>query len=64
MWEQYKRTLANTQAVIAVVTAGTYLYMGHVAARSAIFFLMMQVGALAGAIWAARLKRKLGRQAW
>ena len=63
MWEHYKRTAGKTQAVIAVVTAGTYLYLGHVAARSAIFFLVMQVGAVVGALWGIRLKRKVDRQA-
>lgn len=64
MWEHYKKTLGKTQAVIALVTAGTYLYLGHVAARSAVFFLVMQMGALVGAMWGTRLKRKVDRQAW
>jgi len=64
MWEQYKKTLAKTQAVIAVVTIGTYFYMGQVAMRSAVFFLVMQVGAVIGAMWGTRLKRKVDRQAW
>jgi hypothetical protein len=63
MWEQYKRTFAKTQLVIAVVTGGTYFYMGQLAARSAVFFLMMQMGAVVGAMWGTRLKNKVDRQA-
>jgi len=62
MWEQYKKYFAKTQAVIAVVTIGTFLYMDHVVARSAVFFLMMQVGAVMGAIWGTRLKKKVDKQ--
>jgi uncharacterized membrane protein YfcA len=65
MWQQqYKRTFGKTQAVIAIVTAGTYLYLGHVVERSAIFFLVMQVSAVVGAMWGVRLKRKVDGQAW
>jgi hypothetical protein len=64
MWEQYKKTFAKTQAVIAIVTLGTYFYVGEMAARSAVFFLMMQLGAVVGAMWGTRLKRKVDRQAW
>jgi hypothetical protein len=57
MLEQYKRTFVRMQLVIAIVTVATYLGMGHMLARSAVFFLMMQVGAVVGAVWAVRLKR-------
>jgi hypothetical protein len=59
MWEQYKKTFAKTQAVILVVTAATYLLMGGLVGRSAVFFVMMQLGALAGAGWGVRLRRKV-----
>ena len=64
MWEQYKKTFAKTQAVIVVVTAATYFLMGELAARSAVFFVMMQLGAVAGAAWGVRLRRKVDGQAW
>jgi type IV secretory pathway VirB2 component (pilin) len=64
MWEQYKKTFAKTQAVIAIVTLGTYFYVGHMAARSAAFFVIMQLGAAVGAMWGTRLKNKVDRQAW
>jgi hypothetical protein len=59
MWEQYKRTFSKTQALIAVVTMGTYFYLGHMAARSAAFFVVMQIGGVVGAMWGTRLKRKV-----
>jgi uncharacterized membrane protein YfcA len=65
MWEHYKRNFGKTQAVIAIVTGATYVYLGQVAARSAVFFLVMQVGAVLGALWGTRLKRKVDREsAW
>lgn len=64
MWEQYKKTFSRTQAVIVAATAGTYFFMGQVAGRSAVFFLAMQIGAVFGAAWGVRLKRKVDRQAW
>lgn len=59
MWQQYKNTFAKTQAVILVITAATYFLMGQVAARSAVFFLMMQLGSVAGAAWGVRLRDKV-----
>ena len=64
MWEQYKRTFAKTQATIALVTAGTYLYMGHYLPRALGFFVVMQIAAFAGAAWGVRLKRKVDGKAW
>jgi hypothetical protein len=63
MWEQYKKTFAKTQGVIVVVTVGTYLYLGHMVARSAVFFVVMQLSAAVGAMWGTRLKNKVNRQA-
>lgn len=64
MWDQYKRTFGRTQAVIAVVTAASYFYLGRFAARSALFFIVMQLAAFVGAAWGVRLKRKVDRTAW
>ena len=61
MWEQYKKTFARTQAVIAVITFATYVYLGHDLRRSAAFLLMMELGAIAGAMWGVRLRRKVDR---
>jgi len=62
MWEQYKKTFYKTQVIIGAATIGTYLWLGHVAVRSAAFFLVMQIGAVAGAMWGTRLKRKVDGQ--
>jgi uncharacterized membrane protein YfcA len=62
MWEQYKKTFAKTQTVIVVATLATYAYLGHEVARSAVFLLMMEVGAVAGAVWGVRLKKKVDKE--
>lgn len=59
MWVQYKKTFAKTQAVIAVAAFGTYVCFGHAMARSLVFFVMMQLGSVAGVAWGMRLKRKV-----
>ena len=64
MWQQYKTTFSKTQAIIAVATIGTYLYLGHGVARSAAFFVVMQIGAVVGAMWGTRLKRKVDGRAY
>jgi hypothetical protein len=60
MWQQYKRTLPFIQSTIFVVTVGIYLTLHHLVLLAAVFFLAMQLCALLGAMWAFRLKRKLG----
>lgn len=60
MWEQYKRTFWGMQAIICGVSAAIFLWV-HVAALAALFFITMQLSALLGAMWAARLKNKLER---
>ena len=59
MWEEYRKTLKPVQALIATVTAATYLGMHRMWFVTAVFFLMMQVGALLGALWAHRLRQKV-----
>jgi hypothetical protein len=58
MWEHYKRTLPAVQVVIAGVTFLVYRATNHAPLPTAVFFLTMQGGAVFGAAWAARLKRK------
>jgi hypothetical protein len=60
MLERYKRTFYVTQAVIAVVAAAI-LYQTRQWQVVAVFFAVMQLAALIGAMWAARLKRKIER---
>jgi hypothetical protein len=58
MWEHYKRTLPAVQVVIAIVTFLVFRASNHAVVPSAVFFLVMQGGAVFGAAWATRLKRK------
>ena len=58
MWEQYRKTLIGTQLFILSICA--LLVYKHVPiAGVAVFFAVMQLAALVGARWAARLKRKI-----
>ena len=59
MWEQYKKTFAYMQLMIAIATIAIYLTMNHLSVLAGLFFLVMQLGAVLGAMWATRLKRKL-----
>lgn len=60
MLERYRRTFYGTQALIAAVTVAVLIQSHRIVAALA-FFAAMQVGALVGALWAARLKRKIER---
>jgi hypothetical protein len=58
MLERYKRTFLGTQIMIALIT-GVIFYKLQVWQAAAVFFATMQLGAVAGAMWASRLKRKI-----
>ena len=59
MWEQYQKTLIPVQLVI-FISCGYLWYSGRVTIGAAIaFFVIMQLGGLIGAAWAARLKRRI-----
>ena len=60
MREQYKKTLIPTQITILVVTIAALLWSHRVAAALA-FFVVMQLGAVLGALWGTRLKNKVER---
>jgi hypothetical protein len=60
MWEQYKKTVWSMQALIAAVTCGVLIY-SHVIGLAALFFITMQIAAVAGAMWGVRLKQKVER---
>ena len=59
MWSQYKKTFIFVQLIIGFVTVGAYLGTHRQLPVAAFYFLFMQVGAVAGASWAARLKQTL-----
>jgi hypothetical protein len=62
MWAHYQKTFIGTQFVIVLVALGVYLFIGHSLARSAVFFGVMQLSAVIGALWAARIRAILKRR--
>ena len=64
MWEQYKKTFGSMQVFIAVVTVGLFFGLGRQWSMAAGFFLMMQTGAVFGAAWATRLRKRFHPPAW
>lgn len=61
-WEQYKKNFSTMQAVIVIATIAIYMYLGREMPRAAVFFSMMELGAILGAVWGVRLKRKVNRE--
>jgi len=59
MWEHYKKTFRSVQAAIAIATIGIYIGLHRMGFVTLVFFLMMQAGALVGAAWGQRLRRKM-----
>jgi uncharacterized membrane protein YfcA len=59
MWEQYRRTFVRMQIAIAMVSLAIYLVFGHLWIQAATFLLVMQIGAIIGAMWGVRLKHMI-----
>jgi hypothetical protein len=59
MWEHYRKTFRWFQAGIWIATIAIYFWLHCTPAAAAVFFGMMQVGGLLGAVWANRLRRKI-----
>jgi hypothetical protein len=57
MWEQYKRTFAGMQMLIAMVVLLIHRAT-HAWNIAATFWCAMQVALVLGAMWAARLRKK------
>ena len=64
MFEHYKKRFWGMQTFIAFVVVAVYFAMGHRVVPAATFFVTMQIGALVGAAWADRLKRKTQDRVW
>ena len=58
----YLKTLLGTQLLTAFICVAVVFKTGSLIAALA-FFVMMQLGAVLGAAWGARLKNKLERDA-
>jgi hypothetical protein len=62
MLEQYKKTFRAIQLVIAIISVFIFFKTQRLWIPTLVFFAIMQVGAVFGAMWATRLKRKLRAQ--
>jgi hypothetical protein len=60
VWHHYRQTLIGTQVMIAAITVVVVLKTHRLAAAAA-FLATMQIGALLGAMWAARLRARIER---
>ena len=58
MWQQYRKTLVPIQLFILVACVTVYFVM-HVWQVAVGVLVIMEIGALLGAAWAARLKTKM-----
>jgi hypothetical protein len=59
MWAHYRKTLIPIQIMIFGICGWMY-YFGHFPPIVVgVFFVVMQVAAMLGALWAARLKAKI-----
>ena len=56
MWEQYKKTAVRMQIFIAAVTAVAFFYSGRQWFFAMVVLILMQISAVFGAFWGARLK--------
>jgi hypothetical protein len=64
MLEQYRKRFVGMQAFIAVVVGGVFIVCHRQWLPAAMFFVVMQIGALLGAGWASRLMRKSQSRGW
>ena len=60
MWQQYRKTLVPIQLFILAASITCYFVTRQWPVALAVF-LIMEVGAVLGAAWAARLKNKMDR---
>jgi hypothetical protein len=63
MWDHYRKTFKGIQVVIWLVAIGVYVFFGRQWQQAAIFFVFMQISAVMGAVWAARLSAMSQRRA-
>ena len=58
IWQQYRKTAVGMQVIIALITGGAYLTMYRSLAPALTLFAILQVGAVLGAYWGVRLKKR------
>ena len=59
MWQHYRKTLLPVQAIIVIVCLLLYWVAKLPLPGVLVFLATMEVGAIVGAWWAARLKRRI-----
>ena len=59
MWAQYRKTLIPTQFIVLTICLCTLLLFKAPWQGVIAIFAAMQIGAILGARWAVRLKRKI-----
>lgn len=62
MWEHYRKTFGRMQVFILAASMALYYALERRLIVAAMFFAMMQVGALLGAWWGDRLRKRLRHQ--
>jgi hypothetical protein len=60
MWAQYKKTFLRIQIVIMLVTCAAFVATGYRAPAASVFFTVMQIGAVLGAMWGVRMQARIG----
>jgi hypothetical protein len=59
MWDQYKKTFLGVQVMAVAIALWVYFGMTHWWASAALVFLTMELGGLAGAAWANRIRKRV-----
>jgi uncharacterized membrane protein YqjE len=59
MWTQYRTTFLRIQALILIVTCAAFVAAGYRLPAAAVFFAVMQLGAVLGAMWGVRIRGTL-----
>src|ERR1041384_6147381 len=57
MWALYRNTFVRFQVLIAVVSCAVFIAAGYRLPAAAVFFAVMQVGAVLGAMWGVPARR-------
>src|SRR5215475_3770097 len=57
MWALYRNTFLRIQALIAVVTTAVFIVTDLRLPAAAVFFAVMQIGAVIGAVWSRPARR-------
>jgi len=63
MWEQYRKNAVATQLFVITVCAMMLFFGGVAPVAVLVSLLVMEIGAVIGAAWGARLKRKFEARA-